>query len=158
MLQPLRQSLLLPCQKPLGPADAASTSGATFGCPSRAASLCIQRTCQPLPAPASKLQVCTFLPACPGPRRLGCAVPCHAHHGLSLPSASPNKHTTAPSSSGLTQALTSQLKRRWRTEPRSNLSHNSTAIRAPLSSDGGKLLPEATSFSYNHFSSEISAG
>lgn len=38
VLQPLRHSLLLPCQKPLGPADAASTSGATFGCPSRAAS------------------------------------------------------------------------------------------------------------------------
>lgn len=38
MLQPLRQSLLLPCQKSLGPADAASTSGDMFGCPSRAAS------------------------------------------------------------------------------------------------------------------------
>lgn len=148
-----------------GPTGAASTSGAHSAAHHELPAKALPLWPDVLTAPCACIQnlVLHIPPSLPWPRdaQLCHALPCHAVPDMvclfQVPLLAHNCVKQLRFDS-VNQALASQLKRRWRTEPRSNLSHNSPAARAPLYSDGGKLLPEATSCSYNHFSSEISAG
>lgn len=89
-----------------------------------------QRMCQPLPAPASKIQFCKFVPASPSSQRLGCAVQCRAMlcspqiFLFQVPLLA-HESITEPEFDSDTQALVFHLKCRWRTELQSSLSQNS---------------------------------